>query len=272
MWHLDVPKILHIYWGGGKLIYMRYLTVKTFMRFNPDWIVVFWYPIHPYKGKSWGIELSSEDWDETLCKDYLPELLKLKIIKSPIDFDSVNIHKNIAEVHKNDYIRINALWTYGGVWSDSDIIYFKPIDELVVNKPENKDKEVFVCIGDYGHSTGFNMAKPDSKFFGKFTRVMGREYRHNGYQCWGPDLFNKYFKSIEDVPGGVNLSMDVVYAHDCHRVDELINGSAPRFTKESIGCHWYGGNQLWGKFINETRGGETNLPQSIIGNLIKNGK
>ena len=269
MWELDVPKTVHFYWGGGKLIYMRYLSIVTFMRYNPDWQVIFWYPAISKKVKKWGTEPGCEVVDEKLCKDYLSELLTLPITKVPINFFEIGLPVNTEEVHKNDYIRINVLNLYGGVWSDMDILYFNPMEKLKVNIPQNKGKEVYVCISDYGHSTGFNMATKGSHFFNTLNNLFGFQYKPNDYQCWGPDIFNKYFKRFHDIRNAVNLSMDVVYAHDCHHVLELLGNGTARFTDGSIGCHWYGGNSIWGKFINETRGGEYDLPDNIIGNLIK---
>lgn len=273
MWHLNVPKILHIYWGGAKLVYMRYLTIKTFLDLNPGWDVIYWQPKTPFTGKSWDIEPGYEQWNQNICKNYLPELMKLPIHKQVVDFSSLGFRDNVAEVHKNDYIRISALHLYGGVWSDMDIIYFKPLTSLKVNIPSNKDKEVYVCISpQYGHSTGFNMAMKGSRFFGQMTNLMTKMYHPKEYQCWGPDIFNRYFKTIDRIPGGVNLSMDVVYAHNAYNVTDLLKNMKPNFNDESIGCHWYGGHSIWGAFWNQTGGGVRNLPDNIIGNLIKNAK
>lgn len=273
---LGIPKILHTYWGGGKLVYLRYLTIKTFIDLNPEWEVYFWYPVRSFTGKSWGIEKGYQEFNEKLCKDYLPDLLELPITKMPIDFAELHFNPSTAEVHKADFIRINALYFYGGAWSDMDILYFKPIISLESLGVNTDDKEVFVCISpEYGHSTGFNLARPQSRFFDVLIHNLNEEYRPGNYQCWGPDMFNKYFKTIESIPGGFNLPMDIVYAHNCYHTKELISDKKPRFTKRSIGCHWYGGNSIWGGYLNETGGGESNLKNDIISNLIrdiKNGK
>ena len=76
-WNLNISKGSHTYWGGGKLVYLRYLTIKTFMRLNPDWQIILWYPVAPFKGKSWGIEPGHKELNQDLCKDYLPELMSL---------------------------------------------------------------------------------------------------------------------------------------------------------------------------------------------------
>jgi hypothetical protein len=187
-----------------------------------------------------------------------------------VDFESLKFWSNMAEVHKNDYIRINSLYLYGGLWSDTDILYFKSMNDLCVNIEANKHKEAYVCIADYGHSTGFNMAIEGSKLFTQLLENLNPDYKPLEYQCWGPDMFNKYFRKLELIPEGVNIPMDVVYAHNCYNVRELLNGNIPRFTNQSIGCHWYGGNSVWGKFLNQTAGGEMNLQKNIISQLIQN--
>ncbi|MEN6569001.1 MAG: glycosyltransferase [Rikenellaceae bacterium] len=252
------------------MVYLRYLTFKTFIELNPDWTVVFWYPKKPFAGRSWGVEKGDQYINPKLCKDYLPEVLKLDITHMPIDFDSLGIHQNMAEVHKNDYIRIHSLALYGGVWSDTDIIYFKPMTDICINTEENKSKETYVCIGDYGHSTGLNMATEGSQFFEYLSGLLKREYNPKNYQCWGPDMFNKYYRKFENIPNAVNIPMDVIYAHNCHNVAELLENSQPRFTENSIGCHWYGGNSIWGKFMNETNGGSEKLQNNLICQLIRN--
>ncbi len=239
------------------------------MKHNPDWDVIFWYPKTSYKGRSWGIDTKYQYLNEKVCKDFLPELLNLPVKKIEVDFQELGFRSNMAEIHKNDYIRISALSLYGGVWSDLDIIYFKPLEKLKANTEENKDKEVYVCVCDYGHSTGFNMATPNSEFFNFLSNKLNQVYHPGHYQCWGPDMMNKYNRNPDSIREAVNLSMDVVYAHNAHQVRELITDSPKRFNGESIGCHWYAGNEIWGDFLNKTGGGEKNLPKSIITDLIK---
>lgn len=269
-WKLDVPRICHFYWGGGKLIYLRYLAFKTFASLNPGWQIILWQPEKHFAGRSWGIERGDQPINYNLMKDYTDNLGELPITVMKIDFEALNFWGSMAEVHKNDYIRINSMYNYGGLWSDTDILYFKSMNDLCVNTPENKNKETYVCIADYGHSTGFNMSIEGGRFFSQLRDLMNLEYKPLEYQCWGPDMFNKYFRKIESIPDAVNIPMDVVYAHNCHNVKELLNINIKRFTKQSIGCHWYGGNSVWGKFLNETAGGEKNLKNNIISELIKN--
>ena len=269
-WNLDIPKVIHLYWGGLKLIYLRYLTVKTLLKYNPGWEIKLWYPTRPFTGESWEHPLCWEKWKEELCKDYLQELMALPITLCPVDFEALGFAPNAAEVQKADYIRLNVMHLYGGVWSDMDIIYFAPLENLKVNTPANKNIETYVCIADYGHSTGFHLSRKGSRFFKEMFDLYKTEYDPNSYQICGPDMFNKYHRYVESIPNAINLDMDVVYAHNCFILHEVFDGSAPRFTDGSIGYHWYAGHPIWFKFYNDTEGGEKNLTDNIIGNLIKN--
>ena len=261
---------MHCYWGGGRLSYMRFLTIKTFQKLNPDWQIILWTPQRPNMKNYWGTEPGHQRIDEKRFDDYFPMLRRMNITIAVQEFNDLHIPRYMNEVHKNDYIRINAMYLYGGLWSDMDIIYFRSVDQLVINNPQNADKDVVVCISpDYGHSTGFNLAVAESEFFRVLRDNLNREYSPGKYQCWGPDIYNKFWKILRSIPNGINLDMDVVYAHDCHHVHELLDGVNPRFTAGSIGCHWYGGNSMWGQYINVTRGGVENLPPCIITKLIK---
>lgn len=268
-WNLNVPKILHVYWGGGIMPYMRYLTVKSFIDLNPDWEVLYWYPKYPTMGTTW---TTSENSYELHCTDYFKEFLNLPMTKTAVDFEHHGFSNSMAEVHKSDFFRSFLLATYGGVWTDMDIIYFKPMISLEINDPFYKEKETFVCINNYGHSIGFMMALPRSKFFERLANYARIDYNPNLYQCMGPELFNKHGASLSAInvySPAVNIKMDAVYAHNAYMIAELWDGSPPRFTEFSIGVHWYAGHRQWGEFLNQTDGGLSNLPNCIMSSVLR---
>lgn len=269
-WHLtQIPKILHVYYGAETMPYIRFMTIKSFMDLNPEWKIMFWFPEYLFVKLTWS---SHELKYDVECDDYLPELMKLPIEKTAVDFRDFGSNNNMPETYKSDFIRDHLLYISGGVWADSDVLFFKPITSLAVNVPENKNKETFVCMGNYGHSNGFLMAAQGSRFFGLMSSVSSSQYDPHNYQSTGPSMYNKYaptFDALNRYSPAVNIGMDAVYSHDASQIGELLDGTKPRFTKGSIGCHWYAGHPLWGKFIKDTNGGKDNLPNNIIGNLLK---
>jgi mannosyltransferase OCH1-like enzyme len=269
-WHLNIPKILHVYWGGGNFHYLRFLTIKTFIKYNPDWEIIFMYPKQVSNNLTWW---NPEQKYTTHCTDFLPEVMKLPITKTEIDFKKYGFSNKMSEVHKSDFIRLLQLSTVGGVWSDMDIIYFKPMTSLSFNNPENKHIETFYCDHNYGHSVGFLMACQGNKFFGKLIEIAQKEHTPLEYQSMGAIIYKKYFSTSEAINAltpAMNIPMDVVYAHDATYFAEILTNAKPKFTKESIGLHWYAGASLWKDFLERTDGGRQFIPNSIIGNIIIN--
>ncbi|MCJ7447907.1 MAG: hypothetical protein MUO72_09450 [Bacteroidales bacterium] len=267
-WYLKVPKIIHFAWGSTLLPYLRLLSIKSFMKYNPDWHIILWTTSNRGPLVTW--ERGGALDYELSCTNYYNELMNLPIQKEVFDIKQYGFSNTISEVHKSDFLRLVLLGTYGGIWSDMDILFFKPINNLAVNIPENKDKETFVSFSYYGHSNAFMMATKDNILFKSLASVARNYFNPVAHQCMGWDLFNRYYSDFKLMGSlAINIGMDAVMAHDINHIEEIYNGSEPKFTENSIGCHWYAGHQLSGKFLIETNGGLINLPNNILGNLIK---
>jgi hypothetical protein len=264
MWYLkNIQKTLHIYWGGGKLAYLRYLTISTFRHYNPDWQIILYKPL---------IDQTVKTWTTTELKyaenytDYLSRVEELGVTIQSVDFSLYGFDNNASEVHKSDFLRWQLLATVGGFWADMDILFFKSMDDLYFNTEQTGDINTVFCISDYGHSIGFLMSSPNNPCFERITQAAKGEYKKEGYQCIGSLLCNKLFPTIESCKiGGIvphNLDMGVVYAYNCFHVDELYKPYPPqRMPVHAIGIHWYAGNRFSGEYLNRTNGGliRTNL-------------
>ena len=266
-WHLKVPKVCHVYWGGESLPYMRMLTVKSFLKYNPDWEVIVWTPSKYGTKRTW---TTRELNYPVLCEDCTQELMALNITVK--EFECSVFGDDISEVHKSDYLRLDLLANHGGVWSDMDIIYFKPMEELAVNIEANAEKDTFVCVGWYGHSAGFMMSAKGSKYFKALLDLTKQEFTPKEYQCIGPTMYNKFYPKFEDVNAvspSVNIDMDAVYAHDAMHIASILDGSPAKFTNKSIGIHFYAGFPAWGEFMKNTNGGKGNLTDNVISNVLR---
>ena len=90
----------------------------------------------------------------------------------------------------------------------------------------------------------------------------------------GSVMYNRYFRKLEDINAispAVNIKMNAVYPHNTYNITEIYNDNKPNFTEHTIGLHWYGGDKLADEFLTETRGGVDNLPDNILGNLLRDG-
>ena len=273
MWHLNkIPKTLHVYWGGGKLPYLRYLTVASFMRLNPTWEVVFYVPLSPILHHSWN---TPEQKHVEGYSDCLYMIKELRVTIRMINFKTLGFSNIASEVHKSDFIRWTILNKPGGLWADMDIIFIRSMDELCFNKEEFSEVNTVVCRGSYGHSIGFLMGGEGNTYFDTIYRASLKNYNKNEYQCIGSLLCNRLFPTIASTQANgtipYNLPMDVVYPYDFNSFKELFTKtSIDRFTENTIGVHWYGGSKIAGAYLNNTNGGLNTHGNSIIDKLIRN--
>lgn len=249
------PKILHLYWGKNKpLSYMKYLTVVSFSKLNPDWKIIVYFPNIINKEISWNTsEQISYNYNDIDYFDRLNEIPNLIFKKTEFKTD-----KNLSEVHKSDLLRLNVLSTIGGIWSDFDIFYVKPINSFSFTK----NKDTFICYHNFYHSIGFLISGGNNQFFNKLLELA--IYNINNidnlkYQDVGGSLYSYFFRystknAIEySKKFNVNISnipFSLVYPFNwkqCDLMFENLNFSLPENT---IGIHWFAGNEKVSKYEN----------------------
>jgi len=274
MWHLTkIPKILHVYFGGEKLSYLRYMTVKSFCNLNRDWQVRFYYPKFPTTDKSW---VSFEQKYEFDGDDYFDRLKSLPIQMIEYDFSSIGVDNSLSEVYKSDFLRWYLLSTVGGLWADMDILFFKPMSFLPFNTPENAHIDTGVCICNYGHSIGFMLASQDNLYYRYIWQRTKQAWNSTNYQSIGSILSNHLFPTVQSVHrvlpqlNAINIPMDVVYAYDAARISDIYKSqNLDRYTNNSIGLHWYAGHPLAGQYLQQTRGGLQAEADCVIGKTLR---
>ena len=264
MWHLTkIPKIVHFYWGNSRLPFLRYLTIYSFCKFNPDWEVNLYLPPKKYKGI---LRNTSKRYKFT-GEDYFPDLELLPINIKTMDINFIKEktkgleleYKNISEVYKAGFLRQHLLSTIGGLWSDMDVMYFKSMEELATNKPENKDIDTIISIHPkYNHSVGFLLSSANNEYY-KYTLEQSKiKFAPKHYQSIGVDLINKLCRKPQDINARfpslkiANMPIKTVYAYDATMISTIYNTSdMGRYSKDSIGLHWYGGHHLTAKYLTE---------------------
>ena len=211
----------------------------SFKKHNPDWTLNLWMPKVSEKAEApW---ITTEQKDVYTGKDFLSKAKKLCNVQL-IDFKELGLTKAIHEVQKADIVRWYLLFTYGGVWSDVDILYIKPIDSVL------KEEFGFAFVYHENPYIGFYIAKPAQSIFETLFNDCVSAVRRNmndGYQSLGADRWRQ-FGSPENIlrqyPEGLNLPMEVVYPYTASEVDDMLFGSSRNVTSDTIGLHWYNGS------------------------------
>jgi hypothetical protein len=267
MWNLTLlPKTVFFYWGGKNLPFLRYTTITSFIRQNPDWKVKFYYPKHPSLNHSWESfeQKYTDKWD-----NYFDKVFKLGIETVAVDFEDLGVSNEMSEVHKSDLLRWKLL-SEGGLWADMDILFFAPMDNLLINNKDNEDADTVVSVCKYGHSIGFLMGSDGNEYFSNIFKQALIDYIPTQYQCIGSTLLNRMYPRLYEEDGVLNVGMSAVYYYDAHNMGKIYEqGQSPKDVAGAIGCHWYAGCRQAGDFLLKTNGGKDKLPNTVLGNLIK---
>lgn len=240
-----IPKIIHFFWDKTPLSYLQYLTIVSFHKFNPEWRIMIHQTNKAYGSVTWK---TPENRVKHNGKDYYNNLIELDYVEVyDVDFDELGFSEGLPDVYKSDYLRWHLLSTIGGVWSDMDILFTKPLSDL--NLPE--DTETVVCYGNEKHIIGFLMSKPDNDFFKVILDDVRNVFNPNDYQCIGSKLLNKHHDDVlyrEDV---YNLDKSVFYSYDHHVINKIFNDNdLSLMTDKTLGIHWYNGSSLSKNFTN----------------------
>ena len=276
-WELiKVPKIAHFYWGEDYLPYLRYLTIFTFHKYNPDWEIRFYYPKYRYKGISWN---SSEHCFKFSGKDYYNKLKALPIKLIEVDFELLGFSNDISEVYKANYLEYHILNKIGGLFSDTDIIYFNSINAISLNTKKNSQIDNIFSILWHGHTMGFLLSSPDNEIYNyilKKIKIYLKKLKGN-YQCIGTLMINREIgNTINNISKKFstlniqNLNPKALYAYDIKRIKEIYDFTNNLlFTKGSIGLHWYGGYSLSMEYLNKINKPKDIITCNIIDNTIR---
>lgn len=296
MWkYKKISKIAYFYWGGQPFSFLRYISILSFHKYNPDWQIIVYRPKIPSKQLTWK---SSEQKIGYTGKDYFDKLFKIKnILIKDITFSDFGFNDNISEVHKSDILRWFLLGDAGGAWIDCDIIFVKPIecmdyfhpltDTIISIMSCNRYKkypllQMFVPerikTWNY-HSIGYLLSKPDNAYFKSIFAQCQKNYDPSQYQSVGSKQLNDKFKNLGMINDKFpelhigNLKKETVYSIDSYNIPLFFND---RFTIEDdhIGFHWFGGSKIsgtWENILTETNySAHKNFICHLIGNTLTN--
>ena len=262
-----IPKRIFFYWGGEKMSWMRYMTLYSFRKFNPDWEMVL-YLSNNNNTKSWnGPE--EQDFSNYRGDNYLDKISDLNIEIKNVEFPEnvKDLIKDLSPIHESDLFRYYELFRNGGLYCDMDVLFFRPIDEFY---GKIKDYDSLIHQDKYNITIGFLGSCVNNLFYKNIFSCGIFNNKTDNYQSLGVDLIYKIYggnridSQIYDKILNrfrnlkfYNLDTNLIYKYDWTKID--YNFSNPvgigGFSDDSIGYHWYGGSpisQKYNNLLNET--------------------
>ena len=260
-----IPKRMIFYWGNDEMSWMRYMTLYSFRKLNPDWVMEL-YCCRPndIKQKTWkGSE--HQDYFMFKGKNYTEKIKELDIgikeweLHHP-DNDNPKWQKEVSISQKSNFFKWLELSKDGGMYSDMDILYVKPIDELY-DEIKNEDT-VLVCDNKITFSIGLLASAPNNKFYydlfmNGFNTVTLKEYQSAGVinmrDMLGklPGNNNRLLeKIITNYKSCYNFGMERVYPWEWNKMNSVFKELHTTLPEKTIGIHWYAGTEIAQEYNN----------------------
>ena len=205
---ISCPKIFHYYWDNfEKFSYMNLYSLRSAVHYHPDYIHVIWCPTDPQHNITWNEFCNKEftsdpDWQTNV--EEMKKMPNVRIIyKDMCTF--LNVDHEMSEIHKSDLFRYKIIHMYGGIWSDLDIVYIKPVTDVVSFEFDTVN---FLCKNSsyFYVPIGLLFSKRKSWLFAKIVNLAMDNYCKHRYQCLGSELFVNLFFNLTGENNVIEMS------------------------------------------------------------------
>jgi glycosyl transferase-like sugar-binding protein len=254
-----IPKRIFFYWSGNNLSWMRYMTLYSFRKFNPDWDITLYLSDNNNDVKTW-VGTEEQDFLNYKGKNYLSEVEKLNINIKKVILPSEVKKKliNISPVHESDLFRYYELYKNGGFYCDMDVIFFRSMDDYYKTTTDNNIDTVLYQCPMY-MAIGFLGSSKNNEYYNHLFQLGVTHFKMDDYQSLGVGLIYGLFggsksnaivlDSIEKRFPQLNIQSiptSLVYYYDWTKIKYNFNNSIPveDFPMDSIGYHWFGGSKV----------------------------
>jgi hypothetical protein len=254
----NIPKIYHLMWDRSAISWLQVQTLTSFHRLNPDWRIIVYVPEQSVS--QLGINTYVPDYT---AKDYFYLIEAMNFVEiQEVDLKDYRIRTDAHFILCSDQLRYIKLYEMGGLYSDFDVLWLKPIDSLlsidVLGDPT--DFESTVCYHKDTHewsNIAVHISEPKSPYLAELIREQKQikpPYRH---QVFGTDLIDKLYPRFDLIkaayPRILGVKYKTWYPFDINNLKTLYVDTdiSPVFDKDVMCIHWFNGHRLSKDYINQ---------------------
>lgn len=255
IWPRNIPKTLFLYWDGSPMSYLTYLTVKSFRKYHPLWTIKLYMPKYRH------IVHNPKKYNS---KDYFNLIQEHNVQIIQFDFEDIGYRNDIGEIYKSDIIRYYLLYKYGGVWSDMDVLFIKPLESY----PFHPNMHVGITYFDTYYTIGFLMSSENNPFYKTLYKKAINKNNLKYYQEIGTIMIKKLYSTPNDIRKEFyNLNIDALpnktyLPIKTNQLDLLFNTNVPSMiSDETFAIHWFNGSTIAKEFQKKDN------EQEIVGTL-----
>lgn len=253
-----IPKIYHLTWNiGSPMAMMQVFAVMSFHKYNPEWRII----LHLMKQ-------TPQELDKTVYvppytgTDYFYMVKELDYVEiKNVDLVELGIDLDKSAILASDILRRRVLYEYGGVYSDSDVLWLKPMSAFAnidcIGDPN--DFEEVVCFHKYTkswHNVSVLISEPGSMFNLSIIEAGKKVRPPYPHQAFGTDLVNSLYPTWESIVGKfprmLAVKYETFYPYGILNVDQLFKATnLSLIDNKNVMCiHWWFGHHLTKEYLN----------------------
>jgi len=254
----NISKILHLYWDDSPMSFLQTLTVDSFHKYNPDWKIIVYVPKN--------INASNVKYvPDYLGDDYFHLVRNKEYVEiKTVDLADFNIDLNLHSILRSDIFRYKILYEYGGVWSDFDVIWLKPMTHLYsvdyVGDVKIDNMKGTVCM--FNTTTGHHnisvlIHAKECIFLKAIIDETSKIQKENkiGHQDYGTDMLNNMFPTFESIKTVYNkiiaLKYETIFPYSINNMNALYKKNDLSYLNNNVLCvHWFNGHELSKEYVN----------------------
>lgn len=267
------PKILNLIWDSSKLAFLNYITIMSFKKYHVDWDIHIYYTTKSESHhKKWSTPEQQVELEDRVV-DYWPTVSKIpgvKMICVDEFVKSLELEK-LHPVQQSDIIRIYVLYTYGGVYSDFDVIFVKNMEKYFI--PYSNYNLLFFGVEPNGFvyfPVGFFISKPHQECYKQLLQFQLAESKNQectaDYQYFGASLLRRLKVSGNPIISAFRLLsakcyIPVVWSEIEKKIYKPREDKLVTIDNDSFAIHWFNGAGISKKYINFFR--KDNFPPGL---------
>jgi hypothetical protein len=252
-----LPKICHLMWDGSPMAYLQVLTVISFHKLNPDWKIIIYVPKQSYK------ELGANTYvPDYIGQDYFQMLKICSYVEiQEVDLEDYGIDTSLHFILCSDQLRMQVLYRDGGLYTDFDVIWVRPVSELINMNciGDVNDFDASVCY--HKDTEGWSniavlLAQPKSPYILELIEGQRRLQPPFSHQSYGTDLIDSFYPTYSSIvarhPKTLGIRYKTLYPYDITKLKWLYKADViTPIQKPDVLCvHWFNGHQLSKDYIN----------------------
>jgi hypothetical protein len=248
--------------------YLHVVTVLSFHKYNPDWEIIVYNSNRVINDTA----ISNLKYKDYVGKDYFYMLKELPYVKiREIDIRKYRVHSILV----SDIWRREILYDNGGVYSDFDCVWLKPMSEFVNIDCMGDASDFEAVVSFYNYTQGFHnvsnlIAEKGSSFMKSMIDAVRRVRPPFGDQSFGTKMVNKLYPTLESIvdlyPRVLAIKYETFYPYSTFNMAQLFtdNDLTPIDNKNVMCIHWFNGNALSKQYINNKHYDDCSMTNILI--------